>query len=341
MPTIINFNEAVIAFYLNRKADNDLGEIERRSPAALRDVLLLKLASGDLQKDTPALEKIFNNTRKFEDLARAIMNGGIDKFRPVQYFMQGRTSEPSDDTIILLSIFINFQPRPYAAWREKELEEVENAVSGNEKTQESKASNPGEEMPKGDNNTSGEPTGVPKEMTSEVSTNPNPLIGVAPTKTKDADTKITLGTNSEGEQNKKVVLTRHPVWKLKDKKSLSILSTALVLTLLMAFYTWPDKQCMYWNGENYVAIDCNDVNPQLNIMALNSEKLRHFKRITQTDTLTKNHVNKVWYSKINNEVEFFTYPGLHPTHQHRSLKAATQYILESYAICKNKEGAID
>ncbi|PVH26592.1 hypothetical protein [Sphingobacterium corticibacter] len=305
MPTIIDFNKAVIEFYLQKKADNDLNELQSISPAKLKDLLLSKLASGELQKDIPSLEKIFNNAKKFENLTRAIMNESIDKFRPIQYFIQGKTTVPTDDTIILLSIFIDFQPRPYAAWREKGFDEDETVISDGDRD---------------------------KEADGELETDENP-----PTTKGSNKTEMPPTENPE---------TPPPVrvnWKLKDKKSLSIMAGALVLTILMAFYSWPHKQCMYWDGEKYIAIYCDEADYQLQCLALDNEKLENFKRITRKDTLTKDHVNKVWYSKIDTEVEFFTCPGLHPVHPHRSLKAATLRIIEKYAIGKvnNEKGAVD
>ncbi|WP_166333560.1 hypothetical protein [Sphingobacterium chungjuense] len=305
MPTIIDFNKAVIEFYLQKKADNDLNELESISPAKLKDLLLSKLVSGELQKDIPSLEKIFNTAKKFENLTRAITNESIDKFRPIQYFIQGRTTIPTDDTIILLSIFIDFQPRPYTVWKEMGVDEGEIVISDDD----------------GD-----------KEADKELET--------------DEDPPTTIGSNKTEMPPTENPDTPSPVrvnWNLKDKKSLSIMASALVITLLMAFYSWPHKQCMYWDGEKYIAIHCDEVDPQLDIIALNSEKQQQFKRITRKDTLTKDHVNKVWYSKIDTEVEFFTCPGLHPVHPHRSLKAATEYIIEKYAMGKvnNEKGAVD
>jgi len=93
-----------------------------------------------------------------------------------------------------------------------------------------------------------------------------------------------------------------------------------------------DKQCMYWASDRYVAICCEERLPGANIVAIRPYELEHFRRITQPDTLTVQHANKVWYSKIDNTVEFFTAPATqHPVHQDRLLKPATAYILEKYA----------
>jgi len=49
------------------------------------------------------------------------------------------------------------------------------------------------------------------------------------------------------------------------------------------------------------------------------------------DLSPKTDKNKVWYSKIDSEVEFFTKPGFHPLHKDKPLKPATSYIIEKYS----------
>ncbi|MCT1525508.1 hypothetical protein [Sphingobacterium hotanense] len=88
--------------------------------------------------------------------------------------------------------------------------------------------------------------------------------------------------------------------------------------------------CMYWDGAQYVKIDCKEEIKHAEKLILDPIDLIHFKKITQTDTLQEEHVNKVWYSKINNEVEFFTSAGRHPLHKERTLKPATWYMIKKY-----------
>jgi len=49
-----------------------------------------------------------------------------------------------------------------------------------------------------------------------------------------------------------------------------------------------------------------------------------------SDTLTKNSLGKVWYSKIDGKVEFFTSAGFHPVHIDRRLKPLTDYMIKKY-----------
>lgn len=90
------------------------------------------------------------------------------------------------------------------------------------------------------------------------------------------------------------------------------------------------KQCMYWNGEFYVEIFCNELIEGKEIIALNEEK-KLLRKITRPDTLTvENALGKVWYDKSNNKVEFFTHYGKHPENG-KALKDVSETILEKYA----------
>lgn len=110
---------------------------------------------------------------------------------------------------------------------------------------------------------------------------------------------------------------------------------ALVASALVAVYLWhrpSEPQCMYWHEDRYLAVDCAQDIAGANAIARDNHLLENFRKITNTDTLTLDHVNRVWYSKIDNVVEFFTAPGMHPVRPDRSLKAATAYIITEYAI---------
>lgn len=92
-----------------------------------------------------------------------------------------------------------------------------------------------------------------------------------------------------------------------------------------------EKKYMYWDGEQYIGTDSIYISPGINIVAMDSHKLKHFRRIMRKDTLTDvNALGKVWYSKYNNEVEFFTDDGVDPDNG-KELRKATSLIIYKYA----------
>lgn len=92
-----------------------------------------------------------------------------------------------------------------------------------------------------------------------------------------------------------------------------------------------EKKYMYWNGERYIGTDSSYISPGIHIVAMDAHKLLHFKRIMRKDTLTDvNSLGKTWYSKYNNEVEFFTDDGIDPDNG-RELRKTSSLIIYKYA----------
>ncbi|WP_267403791.1 MULTISPECIES: hypothetical protein [unclassified Chryseobacterium] len=90
--------------------------------------------------------------------------------------------------------------------------------------------------------------------------------------------------------------------------------------------------CMYWDKSEYKPVDCEDKNPIYGqIIPFDYETMEYFKRIERKDTLTvENAAGKVWYSKYNGEVEFFTADGIDPNNG-RELRKATPFMIDKYA----------
>lgn len=108
-----------------------------------------------------------------------------------------------------------------------------------------------------------------------------------------------------------------------------------MVIIAIVIYLFINNDCMCWNGIKYIEVDCKDNTQSNQIIALNEDKLHNFEKIMKPDTLTKADVGKVWYSKIDNEIEFFTHSGYHPILTRKSLKAATEHIIRTYSGNKN------
>jgi hypothetical protein len=92
-----------------------------------------------------------------------------------------------------------------------------------------------------------------------------------------------------------------------------------------------NQRCMYWTGDHYQAISCNDKIEDFPIIALDTFKVNHLKRITRPDTLTGYSLTKVWYAKIDGKVEFYTHSGEHPVDHKKRLLPMSRLILSKYA----------
>lgn len=88
------------------------------------------------------------------------------------------------------------------------------------------------------------------------------------------------------------------------------------------------EECMIWKTNHFEKTACSGAE---NEEILRTFRLENFKKIEPTDTTTffKNGKAQVWYDKSNNELEFFTAPGIHPV-KGKTLKPVTSYIIEKY-----------
>jgi hypothetical protein len=88
--------------------------------------------------------------------------------------------------------------------------------------------------------------------------------------------------------------------------------------------------CMYWDNDHYRAVPCSQPHGETHFYPVDTQKITHFKRITQPDTLTPHSLGSVWYIKINGRIEFYTANGNHPVDTSRRLQRLSSYILNKY-----------
>ncbi|WP_343564135.1 hypothetical protein [Sphingobacterium sp.] len=293
------YNEEVLSAFHEKKGQGTLIHLQRATRADLMKECLMRLENGELKNDIPVLAKIFNCEGNVESLKTAIKKATADKFRPIQDFIREKTNKPTDNIIALLAIFIDYKPRPFERWRE-----IHRTKSG------------------------GEEVAIPEE------------IGIVEVIEENGDsqeskTKIEHfeETNFPGSApNISINNPQNVSWPKKKKGKLLLGGISVVtIVLLITWYivAFPEE-CMCWNGENYIQVDCQDKTQPYPIIGLNNDKLEHFRKITKPDTLGIKDIGNIWYSKIDNEVEFFTGPGRHPVMQHKSLKAVTKHIWDTY-----------
>lgn len=124
-----------------------------------------------------------------------------------------------------------------------------------------------------------------------------------------------------------------PALKEWIKKHLRESAVVLLLTGVIMFILIkipPKEQCMYWSGDRYEAIDCDQKPFDVQRIALDTFKLNHFKRITRPDTMTAYSVGRVWYVQIGEIPDCFTADGNHPLHPERELRRLSLTILRKY-----------
>ena len=130
------------------------------------------------------------------------------------------------------------------------------------------------------------------------------------------------------------VETLIPNHKLFDKRIILALVTIIVVVLIGSF-SKESNQCMYWDGYQYKSIPCDEKAGHATIVALDTFKVTHLKKISRPDTITESDMGKVWYRKIKRDsIEFYTGAGEHPLDNKKQLMPLTDYILNKYVLQK-------
>ncbi|HMI07307.1 MAG TPA: hypothetical protein VK528_07170 [Flavobacterium sp.] len=129
----------------------------------------------------------------------------------------------------------------------------------------------------------------------------------------------------------------------KPRKSKFLLYTTFVLALCFIGYIakkefFPAKQCLQWNTDHYEVVTCEGKEqgfPLTDPIYTYDEDLLDFRKIEVSDTTTffKDGQPIVWYSKQNNQCEFFNKPGMHPI-TGKPLLPVTSYIASKYVLDK-------
>lgn len=113
---------------------------------------------------------------------------------------------------------------------------------------------------------------------------------------------------------------------------------AILMVLFFMGYTvkgifFAKKDCMKWEGNYYVAVDCLKDNGQFGISSSIDEEVMKLKKVDCSSTLQ--FFNKetpiVWYCKRDGVIELFNMAGFHPV-TGKPLKPITNYIIKKYNL---------
>lgn len=294
------YKAQVIKTYEKKKVEGLLPlNLQLPTPAKLKDECLAIIAHRFSIKDKEALTQFFGHSES--NFEREIRKVEIDKFKPLVNFLKGKTQETEDRNIELLAWLIDFNPRPYLfGCSYADDAAIKKDVKTENVTVEEKPNNQ-------------------KKSFENTEVN-NPSF-------EQEKKKI---NNIDDRQKKTLVRTS----KFKYAASFTI----IVILGLLFFYSgiswisnpFNNKNYMYWAKDHYEAIDDDQTILNKQIIKLDKDRLQNFKKITRLDTLKEECIGKIWYSKINNEVEFYTTSGMHPEHTEKSLKLVSKHIFDTY-----------
>jgi hypothetical protein len=289
-----DYIRSIVETYKRLKVENELSDrLASPTPAGIKEECQDACNNRYDRRDDKILRTFFGRGGDKKIVAQAIEQCSIDKFRPLVNFLEQKTKKTKHKNIELLAWLIDFKQRPY---------DYEKGFPSLDKNLKAEALSEGKEK---------------REI-------------------KDREINNNEGINeSDTRQRTKYGKSYSEIFK----KVAIIVGIVLLLVGVPTYWIWRDKffpaskgyeACMYWNGDHYEQISCNQKRPGTLIIALDTNRLNSFKLITRPDTITFWSVGKVWYSKRNNKLEFYTSGGSHPMDQQVTLRPISVHIIKTY-----------
>lgn len=142
---------------------------------------------------------------------------------------------------------------------------------------------------------------------------------------KQPPPKATPGTGS-----KEPPLVKE-AWISRLKKGAAVLITGTVLSggIYMIMSGKETTGCMYWTGDHYEKISCNEKPNGRNIVQFDDDQFE-IQKINRQDTINEQHIGKLYYIKEKNEIQYFTRAGQYPEDMKRELQKLSQLIFNKY-----------
>jgi len=340
-----DYKEKVILAYQKKKEANAISiNLLRPTPGKLRNECLSVFGERSLLKDEKTLRLFFGPKDKLADYGQSISKIEIDKFRPLINFLKRRTNVTDERNIELLAWLIDFEPRPYQ-YGFNYKEDIKSGITQNI-TDNSQEIEVEDERSLTVSSIYGNDEAGNKEVEavlSDISAVGNDgecreegndfLEEVLVTEEKE----VIEETGSVHPEIQSVFENfdrpKEPIPGFKLRKAIASLMIIIVVasgSMYLLISNEGEQKCMYWTGDHYKSISCNKKIEDAAVIALDTGKVAHFKKITQPDTLTQSSVGKVWYTKIDGGIEFYTADGVHPVYNEVRLKPVTVYILNKY-----------
>ncbi len=300
----IDYERLILQAYEQKKRNNTLPHgLKHLTPAKLKNECIMRCRGNLNRRDEKVIRDFCGDLNETKTYLAIIQQCDTDKFKPLVNFLKRKTESTDPKNIELLAWLIDFPNRPW---------ETGKTYSG--------------EVGKNPGTTDNGPdpdTGAPEPDLSAKGSG-------KPAASDDLNRKENMSANTAetGKQE-----------KLKGNSTKRLAAAVIMSAALGAGVTWLWKEkkqlpdgggCMYWKEDHYEPVACNRKMPNTMIIALDSAKLKNFKKITAPDTITYMALGKVWYSKIDGKIEYYTAAGVHPVALGHRLKPITIYIIDKY-----------
>ncbi|MGV3765030.1 MAG: hypothetical protein ACO1NW_02840 [Chitinophagaceae bacterium] len=323
----------VLETYRQKKAHSQLSyKLSEPTAAKLKKECISVCPNRSSDSDRKLLGEFFECEEDEGAILQKARRFDPDKFRPLLKFLKGDGKSSTDQkNIELLAWLIDFEPRPFRKFEREEIKKKKNAAeTGTPQIPPTSIEKDSGNDPGGEPIEVETPEPGKEDITNTASENPS--------QDSPVKTPVPEPTN----------VPAQPKRRTKYLIPLAVLAFLLLAgtlvfnkfknadansTTLGAPGLTSNESCMYWAGDHYQQIPCNQKVQGAEVIPLDAEKLQYFKKINCPETIKKSEIEKYWYCKLKTgEVEFYTAEGFHPVDTKRRLKPLTEYMFEKYIM---------
>lgn len=121
------FQKEVLDAYRKMRDKHELPtELENLTRSNLRRHALMILSNRYDGKDDEVIKQFFDPENTHGDHEKSIRRFELDKFRPIVKFLAGKVKNTDERNVKILAWLIDFEPRPYARWRDERAKQANN-----------------------------------------------------------------------------------------------------------------------------------------------------------------------------------------------------------------------
>lgn len=317
-----DYKKLLATAYQKLRQSGERTRLTNPTRGSIREECIVVYKERGKDNDQHILTAFFGNPGPNRTMLDLIEGSLAEDFRNLHYYMTGVNNSTSNKNLELLAWLIDFPHRPNRIDNYVILTDEEKFILG--------TGNTGETMPVKEV----QEMGVIGES-AEQSREPD----VANDVEGEADAGEFMGStlrDPEKEEQaeydggrKRGWLNRVPKWAKKGAVIMGIGAVCSGGYIIIA--PPPQKKCMYWAGDHYEKVRCGEEANGRFIIPIEKDQF-NIRRIMREDTITEQHIGKLFYIKHHNDIQYFTQGGKYPEDLTRDLQKLSRYIFEKDSL---------
>lgn len=316
MATIEQYGAALKQYYQQQFIQHEL-LCESISPGQLRDYCVTLVEQPLTPSDKNVLFTFFKSEKNIADLKIKIARFDLDKLKPITNFFKNKSVPGKVAPLNFIAFLLDYNPRPWSVFREQFDPETTLPFIYSE---------PDVLIPDGESD---------KDIHSGTKSDI-----IHPDKQVDVITSNVVHNDSTSG-----LLSGNSL--IKYKKQFGIAALLFIGVFFFSFkdYLIPNKECMEWNGTQYIQVACETPTmgfANTNIRVPYDKAIAGLERIKispETIFFDENNAPLIYYYKNNKkEFEYFSSNGHYPGTR-IPLKKVTPYHIKKYIMPQQKQNS--